>query len=461
MDYSSLSGNSNFTFQVVAMPYPGRSHINQMMNLCKIMASRRPSNFLITFIVTEEWHGFLSSEPLPANNIRFATIPNVIPSEIGRAKDFTGFIEAVLTKMEGPVEHLLDQLEQPKPSVIIYDSFLKWVLGVANRRNIPAASFWPMSSTFFSLLHHYESLVENGHLPPNPLEEGDHRVTCIPGVPSIRIADFPKELFLYDASQTVVRATLEVVSLASKAEYLLFSSVYELESRVIDSLKAELPKPIYSIGLAIPSLNVKNGSNDNYFAWLDAQPRASVLYISQGSFLSASSEQLAEIIAGVHDSGIRFFWVAREDISRFQASGGDTGNGVVVPWCDQLKVLCHPSIGGFWSHCGWNSAKEAAFAGLPVLTFPLLWDQYTNSKQIVEDWKIGWRLKRDDGGLVKREEISRSLKRFMDLECDEGKEMRRRAQEIQEICRRATAEGGSSELEIEAFTDNIAKRKSS
>ncbi|XP_027183866.1 UDP-glycosyltransferase 87A1-like [Coffea eugenioides] len=454
---SSVNGNSNFRFRVVAVPYPGRGHINPMMNLCKIMANRRPNNFLITFVVTEEWHGILSSEPLHENNIRFATIPNVIPSEIGRAKDFTGFVQAVLNKMEGPVEHLLDQLEQPKPSVIIFDSFLKWGLGVANRRNIPAASLWPMSTTCFSLLRHYESLVENGHLPSNPVEEGDHRVTCIPGVPSIRLADFPRELLLHGTSQTAVRIALEVVALASKAEYLLFSSVYELESRVIDSLKAELPNPIYSIGLAIPSFNVRNRSNNDHIAWLDAQPRSSVLYISQGSFLSASNEQSAEIIAGVHESGIRFFWVDRQDISTFQASGGDTGNGVVVHWCDQLKVLCHPSIGGFWSHCGWNSTKEGAFAGLPMLTFPLAWDQYTNSKQIVEDWKIGRRLKRDDGGLVKREEISRSLKRFMDLECDEGKEMRRRAQEIREICRRATAEGGgSSELEIEAFIENIA-----
>ena len=73
--------------------------------------------------------------------------------------------------------------------------------------------------------------------------------------------------------------------------------------------------------------------------------RASVLYIARGSFLSASDEQLAEIIAGVLDSGIRFFWAAaREDISMFQASCGDTGKGLVVPWCDQLKVLYHSPL---------------------------------------------------------------------------------------------------------------------
>ncbi|KAL3530934.1 hypothetical protein ACH5RR_010256 [Cinchona calisaya] len=448
MDSSNC--HPKYTCQVVAIPYPGRSHINQIINLCKLISKLRP-NFLITFIVTEEWHGFLSSEPHPGNNIRFATIPNVVPSETSRSKDIVGFIKAVLTKMEGPVECLIQQLQPPKPCVIIYDAFLKWVFDLAHRQRIPAAALWPMSTIFYTILQHYDNLVRNGHLPANPLEQGDYRLTCIPGVPSIRIADFPRELFK-DKTHSFIQA-IEIVSLAAKAEYLLFSSIYELESQVTDNLKKELPNPIYSIGLAIPSFDIDTKVNKNYMVWLDAQPRASVLYISQGSFLSASNEQLDEIVAGVRHSGIRFFWVSRENI----LSGDDTRNGLVVPWCDQLKVLCHPSIGGFWSHCGWNSTKEAAFAGVPMLTFPLMWDQYTNSKLTVEDWKIGWRVKKDDRSLVKRDEISRILERFMDLECDEGKEMRRRAKELGEISQRASAKGGSSELQVEAFINHLSK----
>ncbi|KAI3526317.1 hypothetical protein L1887_05565 [Cichorium endivia] len=78
---------------VVAIPYPGRGHINPMMNLCKLITLHRPSEFLITFVVTEEWLGFIGSEPKPTN-VRFATIPNVIPSEVNRAADFPGFLNA-------------------------------------------------------------------------------------------------------------------------------------------------------------------------------------------------------------------------------------------------------------------------------------------------------------------------------------------------------------------------------
>ncbi|KAL3530933.1 hypothetical protein ACH5RR_010255 [Cinchona calisaya] len=164
---------------------------------------------------------------------------------------------------------------------------------------------------------------------------------------------------------------------------------------------------------------------------------------------------MQEIVAGVLDSDVRFLWIAREDASRLQE--GEGSKGLVVPWCDQLKVLCHPSIGGLWSYCEWNSTKEGAFAGVLMLTFPLKWDQFPNSKHIVENWKMGWTVRRNEEILVTREEISDVLKRFMDLGCDEGKEMRRRTQEIREICRLATVEGGSSQLQIKAFINDITK----
>ncbi|CAK9164157.1 unnamed protein product [Ilex paraguariensis] len=407
----SLDVDPTRKLHVVAMPYPGRGHINPMMNLCKLIASRR-AYIVITFIVTEEWRGFLSSDSKPAN-IRFRTIPNVIPSELVRAKDFPGFQKATVTEMEAPVEQLLDQLEPPKPSVIIYDIYLGWVVGLGSRRNIPVASLWTMSAVVFSMFHHYDILVQNGHVPANLSERGKEIIDYIPGVASTLIADLPTFLKLHDKGldQVLYRA-MDAISRVPNAQYLLFTSFYELERQVIDTLKPKFSLPIYSIGPAIPYFEfgdnrspITGHSEPDYMKWLDVQPRGSVLYISQGSFLSVSSAQLDEIVAGIHDSGVRYLWVARGEISRFKEGGGD--RGLVVPWCDQLKVLCHSSVGGFWSHCGWNSTKEAIFGGVPVLTFPIFWDQIPNSKRITEDWKIGWRVKREeaDETVMTREEM--------------------------------------------------------
>lgn len=150
---------------VVAIPYPGRGHVNPMLNLCKLILSKTTDIF-ITFIVTEEWLGFLTSElhhPLPAN-FRFAALPQVIPSEIGRGADFPGFVEAVLTKLQHPFEQLLDQLEM-SPTIIIYDMVLSWVVGVGNQRNIHVAALVTFSAAFLTIITHFDLLVRHGHFP--------------------------------------------------------------------------------------------------------------------------------------------------------------------------------------------------------------------------------------------------------------------------------------------------------
>lgn len=147
---------------LAAVPYPGRGHINALMNLCKLLSLKNPG-VLISFIVTDEWRTFLAAVPKP-QNIQFLTFPNVIPSELGRADDFPGFFRSVNTVMEAPVQNLLTHLHPP-PVVIVADSFLTWATRLGNRLNIPVASFWPMSATVLSIYYHFDLLKENGHFP--------------------------------------------------------------------------------------------------------------------------------------------------------------------------------------------------------------------------------------------------------------------------------------------------------
>ncbi|XP_043708139.1 UDP-glycosyltransferase 87A1-like isoform X2 [Telopea speciosissima] len=441
---------------VVAMPYPGRGHINPMMNLCNLLASRgRESgrdDILITFVVTEEWLSFIGSDPKPAN-IQLRSIPNVIPSEKGRAGNFAGFLEDVMTKMEGPFEQLLDQLEVETPATaIIADTYLVWVVGVGNRRNIPVASLWPMSPSVFSMFHHFDLLVQNGHFPANLSERGGEHIDYIPGISSICLSDLPT--IFYGPGKEVLGRVSEAISWVPKAQCLLFTSFYELDSHSTDALRAALSLPVYPIGPSIPHMIDHNTLNkDYYFNWLDSQSEGSVLYVSLGSFLSVSSDQMEEIAAGLHDSGVPYLWIARQDTSHLQKASGE--KGIVIPWCDQLRVLCHSSIGGFWSHCGWNSTLESVFAGTPMLTFPIFWDQMPNSKLIADDLRIGWRVREGENKVVKREDIARTVQRFMDSSGEETKEMRRRARELQCVCKNAIEKGGSSETNLDAFVRDI------
>lgn len=192
-------------------------------------------------------------------------------------------------------------------------------------------------------------------------------------------------------------------------------------------------------------------------SWLNSQPEASVLYLSLGSFLSTSTDQMKELSLGLQASGARYLWIVRADQESSFRVACCKEKGFTVPWCDQLRVLCHRSIGGFLTHCGWNSTMESIFAGVPMLTFPIRSDQIHNSKIIVEDLGVGVKLKRVVGleNVIGKEEIAGTVKRFMDLNEGGGKEMRRRAKELQETCHRAIEAGGSTDANVNGFLESL------
>ncbi|KAL3850410.1 hypothetical protein ACJIZ3_012292 [Penstemon smallii] len=464
---ASPSNQQIASLHVVAMPYPGRGHITPMLNLCTAVAEKS-AEILITFVITEEWLGLLGSVVKPPN-IRFATIPNVVPSERVRGNDLNGFVTAAMTKMEEPFERLLDELQLPPPALIMTDAFLAWAADVAGRRDIPLAFLWTMSASVYTVFYHFDLLVQNGHFPIDMSVHGNDIVDYIPGLPPIHVSDLPKVI----RDQEMTLSLIKILPPESKTNYLIFTSIYETESSVINALMHKSSFSIYNIGpstsyhkpkhLINSSSTTISRENDTecYMKWLDIQPPNSVLYVSLGSFLSVSEAQMHEIAVGLHESGLRFLWVVRDETTKYKEICGD--KGLVVAWCDQLRVLSHSCVGGFMTHCGWNSTKEALLAGVPMLTFPIIMDQLPNAKAIVEDWRVGWRVKRefDEGDLAKRDEIKEIVLRFMDLESDERKELSRNARELQMICEKEFGNGESFEKNVDGFIKSILKHSSS
>lgn len=245
--------------------------------------------------------------------------------------------------------------------------------------------------------------------------------------------------------------------------------MYELEASVIDSLRSILSCPVYPIGPCVPYMtledhtasNGKIASQGDYFTWLDSQPVNSVLYVSLGSFVPVSASQLEEIALGLIASEVRFLWILREQSPRVQELIAGINNGMILPWCEQLKVLCHRSVGGFLTHCGLNSTLEAVFAGVPMLALPLFFDQPIDGRLIVEEWKVGlncrdWASK---DGLIGREDIARAVKKLMSSDETETKAVRKRALELKEVSRRAVDKGGSSYCNLSSLMETVCTPK--
>ncbi|KAG0450806.1 hypothetical protein HPP92_026526 [Vanilla planifolia] len=210
---------------------------------------------------------------------------------------------------------------------------------------------------------------------------------------------------------------------------------------------------------------------DRSLRWLDAQPPASVVYVSFGSTTSMSSEQMEQLATGLRRSGQRFVWVVREadngaigveDSSRIGKKDGFEdkveGMGLVMRrWAPQLEILAHPSTGAFVSHCGWNSTVESLSAGVPIIAWPMQFDQPRSAEVLVGRWRVGvmmreWEKRKE---LVKAGRVEEVVRLVM--ESEEGKEMRERerARKMGEDVRAAAGEGGPSVIDLDSFVSHI------
>ncbi|KAK8934940.1 UDP-glycosyltransferase 86A1 [Platanthera zijinensis] len=287
------------------------------------------------------------------------------------------------------------------------------------------------------------------------LQNRKDTITYLPGVAAIEPTDLMSYLQDSDTTTVVHRIIFKAFEEAHQADFILANTVAELETETIAAVHRE--KPFYAVGPIFPAGFTRSAVATSLWAesdcsqWLDSRPRGSVLYISFGSYAHVEKKVLEEIAHGVMASGASFVWALRPDIvgsndleplpAWFKKE--TAGRGIVVQWCRQAEVLSHPAVGGFLTHCGWNSILESVWSGVPMLCFPLLTDQFTNRRLVVGDWKVAVDLGGGAGRMaVRREDVAEKIGRLMRGE--EGVMAREEVKKVRNILQGALAGGGSS-----------------
>ncbi|KAK1411184.1 hypothetical protein QVD17_37730 [Tagetes erecta] len=329
---------------------------------------------------------------------------------------------------------------------VVYTTIIPWVPQVAAAHNLKSTLLWCQPATVFNIYYHsfneFEELISanknNASFPIN-----------LPGLPSLTVADLPsffspsspKE---HDFLLPLYKDHVDVIKTGST---ILVNSFDELE---IDSMKGTKHFHFLSIG----PLNEKDPYNgkqdDSCVSWLNTKRKRSVVYVSFGSVTRLTGDQTEEIATGLLESGRPFLWVIRnpEEAKKLTKIDELKQQGMIVNWCCQVEVLKHEAIGCFLMHCGWNSTLEAMGTGVPIVAYPLWTDQTTNAKMIEDVWKIGVRVRREGGGVVKGKEIERCVKMVMGDE-----EISRNVTKWKELANEAVNNGGSSTLNLQAFLD--------
>uniref|UniRef100_A0A0E0JMK3 UDP-glycosyltransferases domain-containing protein n=1 Tax=Oryza punctata TaxID=4537 RepID=A0A0E0JMK3_ORYPU len=328
-------------------------------------------------------------------------------------------------------------------SFIVANAFAPWAAGVARDMGVPRAMLWTQSCVVLSLYyHHLHSLVA---FPPVGAET-DLPVP-VPGLPALTVGELPA--LVYAPEQHVWRQALvaDLLSLHETLPWVLVNTFDELERVAIEALRVHLP--VVPVG---PLFETGNGAgeDDDCVAWLDAQPPRSVVFVAFGSVVVIGRDETAEVAEGLASTGHPFLWVVRDDSRELHPHGeSGGGKGKVVAWCEQRRVLEHPAVGCFVTHCGWNSTTEALAAGVPVVAYPAWSDQITNAKLLADVYGVGVRLPvpptRD------------ALRRCVDevMSGPEAEAMQLRAREWRDKASAAVADGGSSDMGIRDFADAL------
>ncbi|KAH7833225.1 hypothetical protein Vadar_004203 [Vaccinium darrowii] len=303
--------------------------------------------------------------------------------------------------LQDPLERILDEI---RPDCLVADSFFPWATHVAAKFGIPRLVFH--GTGFFSLC-----ATENTRLyKPQREVSSDDEPFLVPHLPhQIWLTKMQLSPEDRDGSETDFARLRVIMKESELSSYgVIVNSFYELEPEHADYYRNVLKREAWHIGpVSLCNREVedkaqrgKEATIDEHecLKWLDSKEPNSVVYICFGSVAKFDDSQLFEIAMGLESSGQQFIWVVRREKGEVQNEGWlpeefeerTKDKGLTIQgWAPQVLILDHEAVGGFVTHCGWNSILEGISAGVPMVTWPVFAEQFYNEKLVTEILRIG------------------------------------------------------------------------
>ncbi|KAK7309919.1 hypothetical protein RJT34_07048 [Clitoria ternatea] len=439
---------------ILVFPYPAQGHILPLLDLTHHLAL---SGLTITIIITPKnlpiLNPLLSTHPntIKTLTLPFPSHPNIPPGaenirEVGNSGNYP-FINA-LSKLQPQIIQWFTSHHNP-PVALISDFFLGWTHQLATQLRIPRLAFYS-SGAFFTTVA--TRCWHNPHLLHAP---GIINFPEIPGTPSFKREHLPSLFLRYkvsDPESELVRSSF-VSNVSSWA--LIFNTFRALEGSSLNYIRAELGHPrVFSVGpLGSNRVDSDPNTGSEVLRWLDdVNEEGSVLYVCFGSQKLLKKEQMEAVAFGLEISNTRFIWIVKEPTTKEHVEQGYglvpkgfldrvPGRGLVVQsWAPQVAILGHKAVGGFLSHCGWNSVMEAMMAGVAILGWPMEADQFLNARLLVEDRGVGVRVCEGMDIVPDPNELGRLVNEVMSIDSPE----KERAKVMREEAVKAMCENGES-----------------
>ncbi|KAL5582183.1 hypothetical protein UlMin_014625 [Ulmus minor] len=443
---------------VLVLPYPAQGHVKPLMLFSHKLAQ---NGFKITFVNSDFNHKRVLNARVDDqmdSKIDLVSIPDGLGPEDDR-DEIGQLCKAILETMPAKLEELIQNIndesdENSKITCVLADAHMGWAMEVAEKMGIRRAVIWPASAAVFLLELSIPTMILDGILESDgpPTKKQMFQLTA--GMPAMDTENIPWAIGDLSSQKIIFHYVMTFVRGWKLTDWWLCNTFYDIESPALASVPKLLP--IGPILTENQTLDGHSGSqlwleDSSCLSWLSEQPPCSVIYVAFGSLTVHDQTQFNELALGLQLIGRPFLWVVRPGFtkgsSKSEYPDGFGGNlGKIVSWAPQQKVLSHPSVACFVSHCGWNSTIEGLSNGVPFLCWPYFADQILNKSYICDYWKVGIGFDADEKGIVSREEV----KKKVDQVIGDG-DIRRRSLKFKEMAKKNGAEDGQSSRNLKDF----------
>ncbi|EOA19108.1 hypothetical protein CARUB_v10007776mg [Capsella rubella] len=468
--------------ELVFIPLPGIGHLRPTVKLAKQLISSDNRLSITVILIPSRFDAGDASACMASlitasqdRRLRYEPISVAKQLPISDPDPAQVYIEKQKEKVRDAVLRIQDPTR--KLGGFVVDMFCSSMVDVANGLGVPCYMMYTSNATFLGIMLHVQQMYDENKYDVSELDDSVNELEF----PSLTRPYPVKSLPHILTSKEWLPLSLAQARLFREMKGFLVNTVAELGPHALKMFTGDDDLPqAYPVG---PVLDLENGSDKDekssaILQWLDEQPAKSVVFLCFGSLGGFTEEQTREIAVSLDRSGHRFLWSLRRaspnimtdrpgdftDLEMVLPEGfldRTLDRGKVIGWAPQVAVLAKPAIGGFVTHCGWNSILESLWFGVPMVAWPLYAEQKVNAFEMVEELGLAVEickyLKVDlfakEMETAKAEDIEKAIRRVMEQDSD----VRNRAKEMAEKCHVALRDDGSSQVALQKFIQDIVK----
>ncbi|KAI7752224.1 hypothetical protein M8C21_023145 [Ambrosia artemisiifolia] len=462
---------------VVFLPFFTSSHIIPLVHAARLFAARGVRSTIITTVhnalifQAQVDRDRVTGHPIAVHTITFPSsevgLPegieslNMTPTPEMAAAVFRGMF-----KLQTTIEQVIRGLA---PDCIFSDMFFPWTVELADELNIPRLLFYPSCFLYHSISHSLR--VYKPHENVNSESES----FVVPNLPD-EIMMKRSQVSEHFKKKTEFGEMLDLIQQSEKRSYgLVHNTFYEIEPDYVDHFRKVKDTKVWHIGPLFQFFveeGCGNGVSDKHdcLSWLDDQKPKSVIFACFGSMVRFLEAQITEIALALEESKRPFIWVVGKTGSEgigglpdgFEDRVKTENKGLIITgWAPQVEILQHSAVGGFLTHCGWNSVLEAVVIGVPLITWPLYAEHFYNEK-LVELLGIGvgvgadvWNLRFEiSGPIIGKQRIIEAIE-VLTSDSLVAKRIRQNSKELAIKAKKVVEEGGSSYNNLTALIEEL------